>query len=73
MKIKFVSVIVLFATPVMAKKPVAKGKGLYCYQGGANAFFPATIFKPSVRAKLVKGQKVTVNLAGEGPISCTVY
>jgi uncharacterized protein YdeI (BOF family) len=73
---KFVTVFaiaVLMAAPALAKQQGVKGKGVFCSQGGDNAFISAAQFKPSVRARMIKGQKVKVNIAGYGPVSCTVY
>ena len=65
--------IVCFGSPAMAKQSGGKVTGVYCSQGGDNALIPASAFKPNVRAKLRKGLKVKVNLAGYGPVNCTVY
>lgn len=63
---------VLGAVPAFAKKAEAMAKGVYCEQGGENIFFPGSSFKADVRAKMRKGQKVKVNIAGFGPVSCVV-
>jgi hypothetical protein len=69
----------LFAltSPVLAKKAPkqngGKGSGAYCYQGAQNVFIPAAQFPAKYRNKLRKGQKATINIAGFGPVKCTVY
>ena len=69
----------MVAGPAFAKKPQASGKGgsgLFCKQGGQDAFFPASSFTAKQRAQLKqmnKGRKLRINIPGYGPISCVVY
>jgi hypothetical protein len=61
-----------------AKKPKAKARGgnvtgVYCAQGPDNAHFPISMFKPAQRARMYKGQKAKINIAGFGPVDCLVY
>lgn len=66
----------LIASPAMAKKQRPQGgkpSGVYCVSGADSAYFPIAMFKPSVRNKLHKGQKIKINIAGYGPANCSVY
>jgi hypothetical protein len=58
------------------KKPKSvggKATGVFCEQGGQNAHFPIKMFKPNQQAKMRKGQRAVVNIAGFGPVNCVVY
>lgn len=68
-----ITALALLASPAVAKKSGGKVTGVYCAQGPDNAYFPASEFKASVRAKMYKGQKVKFNYPGYGPITCVVY
>jgi hypothetical protein len=65
------------ATPALAKKAKvaggAKGKGVFCEQGGQNAYFPASDFPAKYRNNFVKGRKVRINIPGYGMVACVVY
>ncbi len=65
----------IMATPALAKTKAKGGKitGVHCSQGPDNGYFPASSLKPSLRAKLYKGQKIKFNYPGYGPIACVVY
>jgi hypothetical protein len=65
--------ILLLATPALAKARGGKVTGVHCAQGPDNAYFPASSFKANIRAKMYKGQKVKFNYPGYGPIWCVVY
>jgi hypothetical protein len=72
------AVSLLCATPALAKKKISKSRGgkitgVYCAQGPDNAYFPASSFKPAQRARMYKGLKAKINIAGFGPIDCVVY
>jgi hypothetical protein len=78
MKSKHVStfilaVAILLPTPIIAKQQAEKGKGAFCTAGGENVFIPGASFSAKVRASMRKGQKVNVNIAGFGPVSCVIY
>ena len=66
-----VTALLCFPSQVFAKP--SGGKGVFCAQGGENIYLPASSFPANVRAKMVKGQKVKVNIAGFGPVNCVVY
>jgi hypothetical protein len=72
-----VALVAMVATPALAKKAAkkdgGKGSGAYCYQGADNVFIPAAQFPAKYRNSLRKGQKATINIAGFGPVKCTVY
>lgn len=68
-----IALVLVAVSPAVAKQQSGKVTGVFCAQGGDNGFIPASAFKPSVRAKLRRGQKATVNIAGFGPVKCTVY
>lgn len=61
-----------FAAPAEAKKP-AKAKGVYCEQGGQNAFIPISQLPAKSRSKVIKGKKYRFNYPGFGPITCYGY
>jgi hypothetical protein len=83
MKLKHVAYVIaglslLCATEALAKKQSSKARvgkitGVYCAQGPDNAYFPASSFKPAQRARMYKGLKAKINIAGFGPIDCVVY
>ena len=70
-------VLVATASPALAKskpKPSSKpATGVFCEQGGDNAYFPASGFKPSLRKALRVGERIKINIAGVGPLNCRVY
>jgi hypothetical protein len=78
MRLKYILVsalagLAVLSAPAFAKKQSANGKGVYCSQAADNFYIPASAFSAKVRAQMRKGEKVNVNIAGYGPVSCRVY
>ena len=66
----------LIASPALAKKQKNKGSqgsGVYCVSGADSVHIPGANFSAKVRSKLRKGEKMKLNIAGYGPVNCTVY